>query len=64
MWGKMELEAQRKDEERQKEEEVTKEPKRFMTQEMARGFSLLEEASLVFETQDPNIEPKTTIYDT
>ena len=53
----IELEAQRKDEERQKEEEVTKEPKRFMTQEMARGFSLLEEASLVFETQDPNIEP-------
>ena len=31
-----ELEAQRKDEERQ-EEEVTKEPKRFTIQEMARG---------------------------
>ena len=51
----MELEAQRKDEER-KEEEVTEEPKRFMTQEMARGFSLFEEALLVFEAQDPNIE--------
>ena len=38
-----ELEAQRKDEERQ-EEEVTEEPKRFMMQEMARGFSLFEEA--------------------
>ena len=51
----MELEAQRKDEERQ-EEEVTEEPKRFMTQEMARGFSLFEEALLVFEAQDPNVE--------
>ena len=44
----MELEAQRKDEERQEEEEVTEEPKRFTTQEMARGFSLFEEAMLVF----------------
>ena len=43
----MELEAQRKDEERQEEEEVTEEPKRFTTQEMARGFSLFEEALLV-----------------
>ena len=42
-----ELEAQRKDEERQEEEEVTKEPKRFTMQEMARGFSLFEEALLV-----------------
>ena len=39
----MELEAQRKDEERP-EKEVTEEPKKFMTQEMARGFSLFEEA--------------------
>ena len=30
----MELEAQRKDEERQEEEEVTEEPKRFTMQEM------------------------------
>ena len=45
----LELEAQRKDEERQEEEEVTKEPKRFRMQEMARGFSLFEEALLVFE---------------
>ena len=45
----MELEAQRKDEERQEEEEVTEEPKRFTTWEMARGFSLFEEALLVFE---------------
>ena len=37
----MELEAQRKDEERQ-EEEVTEELKRFMMQEMARGFSSFE----------------------
>ena len=40
----MQLEAQRKDEERQEEEEVTKEPKRFMMQEMARGCSLFVEA--------------------
>ena len=45
----MELEAQRKDRERQEEEEVTEELKRFMTQEMARDFSLFEEALLVFE---------------
>ena len=35
----MELEAQRKDEERQ-EEEVTEEPKRFTMLEMAKGFYL------------------------
>ena len=45
----MELEAQSKDEERQEKEEVTEEPKRFTMQEMARGFSLFEEALLVFE---------------
>ena len=39
--------ALRKDEERQEEEEVTEEPKGFTTQEMARGFSLFEEALLV-----------------
>lgn len=36
----MELEAWRKDEERNEEEEVTAEPKRFTAQETARGFSL------------------------
>ena len=46
---------QSKDEERQ-EEEVTKEPKRFTKQEMARGFSLLEEALLVSEAEDQNVE--------
>ena len=35
---------------------ITEEPKRFMMQEMARGFSLFEEALLVFEAQDPSIE--------
>ena len=40
---------------RQEEEEVTEEPKRFATQEMARGFSLFEEALLVFEAQDLNV---------
>ena len=44
----MELEAQRKDKERQEEKEVTEEPKRFMMQKMAR-FSLL-------VVQDPNTE--------
>ena len=52
----VELEAQRKDEEKQEEEEVTEELKRFMTQEMARRFSLFEEALLVFEAQDLNVE--------
>ena len=52
----MELEAQRKDEERQEEGEVTKEPKKFMTQETARGLSLFEEALLVSEAQDSGIE--------
>ena len=51
----MESEAQRKDQERQ-EEEVTEEPKRFMTQKMASGFSLFEEIRLVFEAQDLNVE--------
>ena len=40
----LELEAQRNNEEEQEEEEVTEEPKRLTTQEMARGFSLFEEA--------------------
>lgn len=47
----MELEAQRKEEERQ-EEEGAEEPKRVTMQEMARGFSLFEEALLGFEVQD------------
>ena len=51
-----ELETPRKDEERQEEEEVTEELKRFMTQGMARGFSLFEEALLVFESQDLKVE--------
>ena len=35
---------------------MTEEPKRCMTQEMARGFSLFEEALLIFEVWDPNVE--------
>ena len=50
----MDLEAQRKDEDRQ-EEEVTEELKRFIIQEMAKGF-FFEEALLVFETQDLNVD--------
>ena len=48
----MELEAQRKGEERQ-EKEVTEEPKRAMVQEAARAFSFFEEVVLVFEAQVP-----------
>ena len=45
----MELEAQRRDEKRIDKEEVIEEPKRLRMQEMARGFSLFEEALLIFE---------------
>ena len=48
----MELEAQRKAEERQ-EEEATEELKRVTMQQMARGFSPFEEAPLAFEAQGP-----------
>ena len=51
----MELEAQRNDEERQEEEEVTEELKKLLMLEMAR-FSLFEEALLVIEAQNPNVE--------
>ena len=39
----------------------TEEPKRLMMQEMARGFSLFEEALLVFEAQDLKVEWYTKI---
>ena len=52
----IELEDQRKDKERQEEEEVTEEPKRLTVQERAGGFSLLEEALLAFQAQDPDVE--------
>ena len=42
----MELEAQRKDKETEKE--VIEEPKTFMMWKMTRGFSLFQEALLVF----------------
>ena len=35
---------------------MTEKLKRFTTQEMARAFSLFEEALLVFEAQAPNVE--------
>ena len=50
-----ELKTQRKDEERQ-EEGVTAELKRFTRREMARGFCLSEEAALVSEAQDLDME--------
>ena len=40
---------------------TAEELKRFTTQEMARGFSLFEEALLVFEAQDPNVEQYTKV---
>ena len=57
----IELEAQRKDEERQEEEEVTEELTRFTREETARGFSLFEEALLAFEAQDLNAEWYTVV---
>ena len=48
----LELELQRKNEERREGKESKW---RFMTQEMARGVSLVEEALFAFEAQDPNI---------
>ena len=49
----IELEVQRKEKERQKE--LTEEPKRFMMQEMTREFSLFEETLLVFEAWNLNV---------
>ena len=51
----MELEAQRKDKEGKKEE-VTEELKRFTLQGIAGEFSVFEEALLIFEPQDPNVD--------
>ena len=45
----------KKDKERQEEEEVTEELKKLLMLEMAR-FSLFEEALLVIEAQNPNVE--------
>ena len=52
----MELEAQSKEEESQEEEKLTEKLKRFLGQEIVRGFFLFKEALLVFEERDPNIE--------
>ena len=51
----MELETQRKDEERWEEEE-TEEPKWFTMQDVARGLSLFKRALLAFQAQAPNGE--------
>ena len=40
---------QRKNKEKPKEKGVTEKPKRFVTREMARRFSLFEKGLLVFE---------------
>ena len=53
----MELEAQRKDDKGQ-EEEVIEALKRFMIQEMVRECSSSEEALLVFEPDDLDLERK------
>ena len=53
------MEAQRKDDERQ-EEEATKTLKRFTTQKNGTE-ALFQEALLVFEAQDPNIEQDTKV---
>lgn len=44
----MESKARRKDHERQEEEELTEELKRFTMQDRARGFSSFQEALFVF----------------
>ena len=46
--------------EKRQEKEVTGEPERVTTQEMARGFSLFE-ILLAFEAQNPNIEQYTKV---
>ena len=51
----MELEAQRKGKAWQ-EEEVNEEPKGLTAQQKAKWCSLFEEALLVFEAQDVNLE--------
>ena len=51
----MELEVQRKDEERQ-EEKLAEELKRFSMQKLSRRFSLFEGGTLIFEAKDPNVE--------
>ena len=57
----MEWEAQGMDEERQEEEEVTEELKRFAAQEMSRGSCLSEEALLVLGAKDPAVEGYTKV---
>ena len=52
----MELETQRKGKEKQEEEEITEEAKRFTMQEMPREFCLSEEALLVLEAPNLNME--------
>ena len=52
----MELEAQRKDEERQEEKE---ELKRFSMQKMSRRFSLFEQEWLISKTQEVIVEQYT-----
>ena len=41
---------------KERQEEVTEELKKLLMLEMARRFSLFEEALLVFEAQNPNVE--------
>ena len=56
------LEAQRKDEERQEEEEVTEKPKRLKEQEMARGFYLFgPECRTVHEDCSSHSEPSSVL---
>ncbi|KAB0381454.1 hypothetical protein FD755_009238 [Muntiacus reevesi] len=57
----MKLDAQRKDKERQKQEEVTEELNRFTMQDIAKGLSLFEEALFIFESQDLNVEQYTKV---
>ena len=40
---------------------TAEERKSFMMQEVVRAFSLCEEVLLVFEAEDPNVEPYTKV---
>lgn len=57
----MEWEAQGKDGQRQQEEEVTEELKRFTAQEMSMGSCLSEQVLLVFEAKDPAVQGYTKV---
>ncbi|XP_066445361.1 tigger transposable element-derived protein 1-like [Eleutherodactylus coqui] len=57
----MELENQRKKEEKEDELEVEPAPKHFQTKMMAKAFQMIEDSLELFESQDPNVERYTKV---